>query len=103
MVKRISESEFEQVRKEEVAVIDFSAAWCVPCNMLAPVMEEVSEELGGKAAFYNVDVDENPRLRDEFSIMNIPALVILKKGEKAGQQIGFMPKEGIMKFIEDTM
>ncbi len=103
MVKKISENEFEQVRKDDIAVIDFSATWCGPCNMLAPVMEEVSEELGSKAAFYNVDVDENPHLREEFSIMNIPALVILKNGEKAGQQIGFMPKEGIMKFIEDTM
>ena len=103
MVKKISENEFEQVRKDDVAVIDFSATWCGPCNMLAPVMEEVSEEFGSKAVFYNVDIDENPNLRDEFSIMNIPALVVLKNGKKAGQQIGFMPKEGIKKFIEDTM
>ena len=59
MVKKISQNEFNEVTASEVAVIDFSATWCGPCKMLAPVLEEVSEEYAGKVNFFNVDVDEN--------------------------------------------
>ena len=62
MVKKISQNEFNEVTASEVAVIDFSATWCGPCKMLAPVLEEVSEEYAGKVNFFNVDVDENPDL-----------------------------------------
>ena len=80
MVKKISQNEFNEVTASEVAVIDFSATWCGPCKMLAPVLEEVSEEYAGKVNFFNVDVDENPDLAMQYKIMNIPALVVLKKG-----------------------
>ena len=86
MVKKISQNEFNEVTASEVAVIDFSATWCGPCKMLAPVLEEVSEEYAGKVNFFNVDVDENPDLAMQYKIMNIPALVVLKKGEKVDTQ-----------------
>lgn len=103
MVKKISEKEFEQVKKSKLAVVDFSATWCGPCKMLAPVLEDVAEELKDKVEFYNVDVDENPGLAQQFNIMTIPTLVILKDGEKVTQQVGFQPKEGIVQFIEEQM
>ena len=59
MVKKISQEEFEQVKNDDIAVIDFSAEWCGPCKMLAPVMDEVSEELGDSVSFYNIDVDQH--------------------------------------------
>ena len=96
MVKKISQNEFNEVTASEVAVIDFSATWCGPCKMLAPVLEEVSEEYAGKVNFFNVDVDENPDLAMQYKIMNIPALVVLKKGEKVDTQVGFAPKENIV-------
>ena len=100
MVKKISQNEFNEVTASEVAVIDFSATWCGPCKMLAPVLEEVSEEYAGKVNFFNVDVDENPDLAMQYKIMNIPALVVLKKGEKVDTQVGFAPKENIVEFIK---
>lgn len=100
MVKKISEKEFAQVMEHEVAVIDFSAAWCMPCKMLAPVLEEVSEELDGKAAFYNVDVDENPGLAQQYGIAHIPAIVLLKNGAKEDMQVGFQPKDALIAFLE---
>ena len=100
MVKKISEKEFAEVREKEVAVIDFSATWCGPCKMLAPVLEEVSEELAGSVAFYNIDVDENPDLAQQYNITSIPALVVLKNGDKQDVQVGFQPKEAIFSFIE---
>ena len=99
MVKKISQNEFNEVTASEVAVIDFSATWCGPCKMLAPVLDEVSEEYAGKVNFFNVDVDENPDLAMQYKIMNIPALVVLKKGEKVDTQVGFAPKENIFAYM----
>ena len=103
MVKKISQNEFNEVTESNVAVIDFSATWCGPCKMLAPVLAEVSEEYAGKVNFFNVDVDENPDLARQYKIMNIPALVVVKNGEKADMQVGFAPKESLVEFIEKQL
>lgn len=103
MVKKITEKEFAEVKEQSVAVVDFSATWCGPCKMLAPVLEEVSEQLSGQVAFYNVDVDDNPTLAQEFEITSIPALAILKNGERVDMQVGFQPKDGILAFIQGQL
>lgn len=103
MVKKISEKEFGQAEAGSAVVVDFSATWCGPCKMLAPVLEELSEEMQGTAEFYNVDVDENPDLAVRFGISSIPALVFMKNGEKVAQQIGFQPKAGIKEFISANL
>lgn len=100
MVKKISQEEFEQVKNDDIAVIDFSAEWCGPCKMLAPVMDEVSEELGDSVSFYNIDVDQNMDIAQQYRIVSIPALLVLKKGEKVDMQIGFQPKDGVVEFIK---
>lgn len=103
MVKKISENEFSEVMNAEVALIDFSATWCGPCKMLAPVLEEVSEEMKDHVAMYNIDVDENPNLATEYNITSIPALVLLKNGKKVDMQVGFQPKENIVKLIQSQL
>ena len=72
MVKKITNNDLNEAKKG-AAVVDFSAVWCGPCQMLAPVMEELSEELSGKAEFYNADSDENMGLAQEYRIVSIPA------------------------------
>lgn len=103
MVKKINKEEFEAVKAEKVAFIDFSATWCGPCKMIAPVVEEVSEILGDKVGFYNVDVDENEEISDAFGIMSIPALVVLKEGKQVGMRVGFQQKDALIKFIEQYL
>lgn len=103
MVKKINKEEFEAVKAEKVAFIDFSATWCGPCKMIAPVVEEVSEILGDKVGFYNVDVDENEEISDAFGIMSIPALVVLKEGKQVGMRVGFQQKDALIKFIEQFL
>ena len=66
MVKKIGQNEFAQTKNDEIALVDFSATWCGPCQMLAPIMEELSDEYVGRVSFYNVDVDENPALAQQF-------------------------------------
>ncbi|MBE5910791.1 thioredoxin [Pseudobutyrivibrio sp.] len=103
MVKKITTEEFNSMDKSGVSVLDFNATWCGPCKMLAPVLETVSEELAGKANFYSVDTDENPDLAREYGIMNIPALVVLKDGEKVDMNVGFVPKEAIVDFVSKNL
>lgn len=103
MVKKISGDEFIKVKAARLAVVDFSATWCGPCKMLAPVLEEVSEKLAETAEFYNIDVDENAEIAEQFGVTNIPALVVLRNGEKVDMQVGFQPKTAIEKFIKDQV
>lgn len=103
MVKKISENEFNKVKEEKIALIDFSATWCGPCKMLAPILDEVSDEMSDSVSFYNIDVDENPDLAGQFGVSSIPALVIFKEGMKTDMQIGFQPKDGIVNFIKSQL
>ncbi len=103
MVKKISEAEFEAAVKEGFAVVDFSATWCGPCQMLAPVIEKVSEGFEGKVKFFAVDVDEAPALCQKYGVMSVPAVFMLKDGEEVSQSIGFKPQEAIESWISSNM
>ena len=103
MVKKINQNEFKALDKAGVSVLDFNATWCGPCKMLAPVLEEVSEDLAGQANFYSIDTDENPDLAREYGIMNIPAIVVLKDGEKVDMNVGFVPKEVLSDFVSKNL
>ncbi|SDH24680.1 thioredoxin [Pseudobutyrivibrio sp. 49] len=103
MVKKISTDEFNSMDKAGVTVLDFNAVWCGPCKMLGPVLEEVSEEMADDAKFYSIDTDENPDLAKEFGIMNIPAVVILKDGQKVDMNVGFVPKDVLKDFVSKNL
>ena len=92
MITKVNEQEFKtKVMKDAAAVVDFSATWCGPCRMLAPVVEELSEKLGDKVSFFNVDVDEAGELAMEYRISSVPCLVLMKNGEEVDRSIGFRP------------
>ncbi len=101
MVKVINQDEFDEVKNSDLAVVDFSAVWCGPCKMVAPVLEEVSEELAD-VNFFNIDVDKNMELAREYNITNIPAILVLKKGEVVNSQIGFAPKDKLVEVINSS-
>ena len=100
MVKKISAKEYEEIDKSGVVLIDFSAEWCGPCRMVAPVLDDLSREYEGKVSFYNVDVDDNPELAGQFFVQSIPALAIVKDGKLEDMQVGFLPKENLKAFID---
>ena len=102
MVKKITNNDLNEAKKG-AAVVDFSAVWCGPCQMLAPVMEELSEELSGKAEFYNADSDENMGLAQEYRIVSIPAVIVLKDGVEVARTVGFQPKDAMRSFIEEHL
>ena len=100
MVQKIINNDLSAAYASKLALVDFNATWCGPCQMLHPVLEEMSEELAGKVDIYSVDVDQNGRLAEEFSIMNIPAVAVLKDGVKVDMTVGFLPKTEMMKVVE---
>ena len=104
MVKKVNTQEFkDEAMKAPVAVVDFSATWCGPCRMLAPVLEEISEELAGKANFYNVDVDEDGPLAAGFAISSVPTVLILKNGKVVDHSLGFRPGPQMKSWIEGNL
>ena len=104
MVRKINEVQFEEeAKKSAVAVVDFSATWCGPCKMLAPVVEKISDTLAGKVDFYNVDVDDAPELAAAYRVMSVPCLVLMKNGEFVDQSIGFKPEAAIQGWIESNL
>ena len=102
-VKKIDASEFEEAISKGVAVVDFNATWCGPCRMLGPVLEELSEEMAGKASFYAVDVDDNQGLALRFSVSSIPYVAVFKDGKKVVDMVGFVPKPQIQAFVERNL
>lgn len=87
-----NEQEFEELIKNDLVLVDFYATWCGPCQMLAPVLEELSKE-NQKLTLLKVDVDKNESLARSHGIMSIPTLEIYKKGTLVSKKVGFMSKE----------
>ena len=79
-------------------IIDFNALWCGPCKMLAPVLEEISEEKKD-VKFVSVNVDDNQDLASEFNVMSIPCLVMMEDGKESKRSVGLVPKIELEKFI----
>ncbi len=99
-IPELSAGEFENFTKEGLVLIDFYADWCMPCMMMAPILEEVCEELDGKIKFGKVDVSENQELAVKFGVSSIPNMTLLKDGKVIEQFIGSLPKEELEKALK---
>lgn len=87
-MKIVKENEFKEETGSGVVLVDFFATWCMPCRMMAQILEDVAEELADKAKIIKVDVDESPNLAKQFGVMSIPTLVIFKDGAEQEKHIG---------------
>jgi len=95
MLNKVQNNDLSQAKQQPLAVLDFSATWCGPCRMLAPIIDEMADELDGRAEFYSIDVDDNPAAAAAFGVQSIPCIVVLKNGQIAEQTVGFRPKEAM--------
>ena len=101
MARIISSNEFiENVENSKgIAVVDFFATWCGPCKMLAPVFEEASKEVSGKAKFFKVDIDASESIAEKYGIYAVPTMIVFKDGKPVENLAGFMPKQNILNKI----
>lgn len=95
MVKEVVKEEFNNIILGDKVVVDCYASWCGPCKMLAPIIEELSEELTN-ISFYKLDVDALEEIAYEYKIMSIPTLLIFEKGKLIKTLVGFKTKEELL-------
>ncbi|WP_027020096.1 thioredoxin [Corynebacterium sputi] len=88
------------VESDKPVLVDFWAEWCGPCKKIAPVLEELSEELGDSVSIVKVNVDEERALATMFQIMSIPSLYVFKDGQKVDEIVGVQPKASIRAKLE---
>ncbi|MFP4331422.1 MAG: thioredoxin [Alkalispirochaetaceae bacterium] len=101
----VTEGSFEQeVLSSPVPVIvDFWADWCMPCKMIAPVLEELDKEYDGQVKIAKVDVDDQPELAQQYDVMSIPTLLVFKGGEIVKQHVGAAPKETLKALVQEYL
>ena len=99
MIKHLSNAqEFEKEVQGETVVVDFYADWCGPCQMLAPLLEQLDKE--GGLNIIKINVDEVPDLAKQFRIMSIPTLMLFKDGKFVKKVLGYMPIESLREFVK---
>ena len=101
----IDDSSFSEVvlQAKKPVLIDFWAAWCKPCLMVAPILEELAEEYDGKISFVKLDIDQNPQTPAKYDIMSIPSLLVFKNGEPVSHIVGFKPKGELKRSLDAVL
>lgn len=104
-VEKVSDQSFDQdvLKSGAPVIVDFWAEWCGPCRMVAPILDEVSGEMGDKIKIVKLNVDENPETASKYGIMSIPTLLLFKDGKIASRQVGAAPKAKLVQWINGSI
>ena len=90
----------EMIRSDKPVLVDFTATWCGPCKMMAPILEEVKHEIGDAATIIKVDVDKNQQAAGDYQVQSVPTLILFKNGQPLWRQSGVIQKSGLISVIK---
>ena len=104
-ILKLTDEEFESqvINSKKPILVDYWAEWCGPCKMIAPILEEVADEMSDKVLIGKLNVDENSQTPPKYGIRGIPTLMLFKDGNAVGTQVGAVSKADLIKFIEENI
>ena len=102
-IQQLSDANFQDQVKNGVTLVDFWAAWCMPCKMMAPVLNETAEALGKSAKIGKLDVDSNRESSAKYGVRSIPTLILFKNGKEINRFVGVKTKDFLLKEIKKVV
>lgn len=102
LIKHVSDSSFEAdvLQAAQPVVVDFWAEWCGPCKMIAPILDDIAKEYGGKVKVAKINIDENQQTPAQFGVRGIPTLMLFKNGSVEATKVGALSKSQLVAFLD---
>ncbi|MCC5832947.1 MAG: thioredoxin [Chlamydiales bacterium] len=103
MIKQLSDDNFDDGVSQGVVLVDFYADWCGPCRMLAPIVEELAQEMSGKMTVAKVDTDQSVNVAAKFEVTSIPTLILFKDGQLVKRVVGLKDLDALRKMVSEVL
>ena len=102
---KVSDDDFDTsvLQSSAPVLVDFWAEWCGPCKMIAPALEELAGDLGGRLTVAKLNIDDNPQTPAKYGVRGIPALILFKDGQVAATKVGALPKSQLAQWVESVV
>jgi thioredoxin 1 len=102
-VTYLNDDNFDQEIAKGTTLVDFYADWCGPCRMIAPIIEELSNEMNGKAKIAKLDIENAQQVTSRLGVTSIPTIIVFKNGQEASRVVGVKGKEDLKKMVEQSL
>ncbi|ALJ34205.1 thioredoxin TrxA [Azospirillum brasilense] len=102
---KVTDDSFEQdvLKADGPVLVDFWAEWCGPCKMIAPALDDLAKEYGGKVTVAKLNIDDNPGTPTKYGVRGIPTLMLFKNGNVAATKIGALPKTALFSWVDEAL